>query len=452
MYFSTLFPPSGAEKILLGNTVADNLPVRLLQVFLDQPDAIRTARVGALARKMKSEHVALDTKRKTAERGLSERLATATERLNGAEKRLALIKQASPEDDLATLGRKAVELGATYTRLRATADGIRDTKASAKSARISDERALLDLTENAAAQKLFHGLDPAACPRCETTISPLRKQREVDGHQCAVCDNPLDAPNDEELTDLKEQFEAALRASSAAETALSDALVLAEANLHAATLDLEEIDRRIVAAGSARTANSHANAELDVASAKAVFETLQSISGDAPEPPINQRIFEAAEMILKEEIKKSGKPLYDDLDEEILRLARNFGFAELEHVRLKPQQLHMDVTKGGGKPTSFSSQSPGERLRLRYALLMSLLSVARKHQVAGHPGLLLLDSLKAEEVQQDHAKTLLRGLVQAADEEPGLQILVTTEDRELAASVPGISASISPAAGHTSLF
>ena len=110
------------------------------------------------------------------------------------------------------------------------------------------------------------------------------------------------------------------------------------------------------------------------------------------------------------------------------------------------------LVKRGGATSGFSSQSPGERLRLRYALVVALLRTARARGFAGHPGLLLLDSLKAEEVQDDHAQTLLQGLVTAAAEEPGLQILVTTADQALPRAVSGVTAIITPKAGRITLF
>lgn len=63
-----------------------------------------------------------------------------------------------------------------------------------------------------------------------------------------------------------------------------------------------------------------------------------------------------------------------------------------------------------------------------------------------------LDSLKAEEVQDDHAQTLLQGLVTAAADEPGLQIIVTTADAALPQAVSGVAAIITPKPGRTTLF
>ena len=192
-------------------------------------------------------------------------------------------------------------------------------------------------------------------------------------------------------------------------------------------------------------------AEHELAAATAVVEALQAMTPEDAEPPMSVVVLNAASEILKDEIAQVSATLYSDLSDATRDLALAFGIGELEDIKIKGNG-NMDVTKGGGARSSFSSQSPGERLRLRYALVVAMLRTARTRDIAGHPGLLLLDSLKAEEVQDDHAQTLLQGLVTAAAEEPGLQILVTTADKTLAASVSGVSGTIVPKPNRTTLF
>lgn len=191
--------------------------------------------------------------------------------------------------------------------------------------------------------------------------------------------------------------------------------------------------------------------QSQLAAATAVVEALQAMTPEDAEPPMSVVVLNAASEILKDEIAQVSATLYSDLSDATRDLALAFGIGELEDIKIKGNG-NMDVTKGGGARSSFSSQSPGERLRLRYALVVAMLRTARTRDIAGHPGLLLLDSLKAEEVQDDHAQTLLQGLVTAAAEEPGLQILVTTADKTLAASVSGVSGTIVPKPNRTTLF
>jgi ABC-type ATPase involved in cell division len=76
--------------------------------------------------------------------------------------------------------------------------------------------------------------------------------------------------------------------------------------------------------------------------------------------------------------------------------------------------------------------------------VVALLRIGRRHGVATHPGLLLIDSPRSEEVQDDNAAALLIALEQLCATMPGLQILVTTADEELVARALTASEIISP--------
>jgi ABC-type ATPase involved in cell division len=68
---------------------------------------------------------------------------------------------------------------------------------------------------------------------------------------------------------------------------------------------------------------------------------------------------------------------------------------------------------------------------LRIAVVVALLRIGHRHGIATHPGLLLIDSPRAEEVQDHDAVALLAALERLCIETPGLQILVTTADEDL---------------------
>jgi len=161
------------------------------------------------------------------------------------------------------------------------------------------------------------------------------------------------------------------------------------------------------------------------------------------EEPFALKVLRAAETELDRDLRESSASIYADLSEKVTRLAARFGISEIDRVVVKGNAT-MDIYKGGASSSPFGQQTPGERLRLRYALLVALLRVARDHKIAGHPGLLLLDSLKAEEIQDEDARQLLTGLVEIAGEVPGLQVIATTADRQLASTVEGVAATINP--------
>ena len=449
-YYGAIYPPSGADKVLLGSTPSDYLPVRLMQVFLDMPDATRAMRVSALAKRLDSEHKAEQRRHHDASDSIALQLQAAQQRQAEAEERLAELKAQSPAESLQDLINLASAASRRVADARQTAEAATSAFVEAQQSRVADEKTLNGLRESAAASVLFHGLDPKYCPRCEEPIKSERKQHEHEYHQCAVCDAPLVA-EDDDYAEREQRAVDALAATQAAEKSLSGARSAAETELTEAQKELDSLDERMGHAQAARQATARLEAEHELAAAQAVVQALKQLQPEPVEPPVAQVVLAAADSILREEIKQFSTDLYKDLSTATCRFGVAFGIGELEAVRIKANGT-MDVTKGGGATSTFSSQSPGERLRLRYALVVSLLRLARERGIAGHPGLLLLDSLKAEEVQDDHARILLEGLVTAAAEEPDLQILVTTADRSLATQVSGLAATIEPDPGKTTIF
>ncbi len=450
-YFGVLYPPSGADKILLGSTAGDQLPVRLMQVFLDMPEATRSMRVRALAQRLDSEFKAEQRRGRDTNAAIAKQLQDAQDRQASAGAQLEALSTQAPVESLKDLTALAAAAGARVAAARQAAESAAAAFSEAHFARIADEKALNGLRESKAASRLFHGLNPQYCPRCETPINDERRSREHDHHNCAVCDTTLHVDAQDDTTERETQASEALVATRAAERALDAAKDASQAELSSALDDLKLIDERIAQVQGVRQITERIEAEHELAAATAVVEALQAMTPEDTEPPASVVIFNAASEILKDEITKVSDSLYSELSDTTRDLALTFGIGELENIKIKGNG-HMDVFKGGGPRSSFSSQSPGERLRLRYALVIALLHTARTRDIAGHPGLLLLDSLKAEEVQDDHAQTLLQGLVTAAEAEPGMQILVTTADKSLAASVSGVSDTIIPKPNRTTLF
>lgn len=450
-YFSVVYPPAGADTVLLGSTSSDFLPVRLMQVFLDMPEATRSMRVRALARRLDSELKAEQRRGRDANAMLAKQLAAARTRAEIAEVRLRELQHEAPAESLQELVELAAAAGSRLAEVRQAVEVARAAFAEAQTARVTDEKALNVLRESAAASALFHGLDPRFCPRCETAISSQRKLEEQETHHCAVCDTTLYGDGEDDYAEREQQAVGALAASRAAEKAFDAARSRAATELAEAQSDLDAVDQRIAQAQAVRQVTARVNAEHELAAAQAVVQALEDMNSDEGAPSTAQKVLAATDQILGEEVRRASTELYEDLSGAVRDLALSFGIAELEGIKVKANG-NMDVTKGGGATSSFSSQSPGERLRLRYALVVALLRTARARGIAGHPGLLLLDSLKAEEVQDDHAQMLLQGLVTAASDEPGLQILVTTADQTLAEEVSGVAATIAPKPGRSTLF
>lgn len=441
-YFGAIYPPAGRDRVLIGETVMAGLAGRLLTVFLDLPGAALLTRVKA----------ARDAARNRAKEVTAARAAAATAAAGSRREQLEALREARAALDELALRSPARSASASAADVKALAGRLADAEADwtgagalyrqARVARQHDERTLNDHRESSVARALFHGLDPAACPRCEAPVAAARKAREVRSHICAVCAEPLAAYDDVEAAhDAEVALAAALEASSRAETAALEALELAEADLADLSRRLEAAEVELREARDASATEERASLELAVARAEGALAVLPE--GDPlPADPVDG-VLDALVAELETDMVEASRELYDELGREIAALANGFGMESVTEITVN-RAAALRIIKGGTDAGGFSAQSPGERLRLRIATVIALLRVGHRHGIATHPGLLMLDSLKAEEVQDSDAAALLDALVVAAAETPGLQVLTTSADQSLPAGRLPVDAVIAP--------
>lgn len=451
-YFSVLYPPVGADRVLLGDDTGTGLGTRLLDVFLDLPGAALRARLAAAHGMLKAQSDAKRAQSDATAKALAERVGHARVELERARAALTVLQAQERAGDV-DAARDALSAARTAQDEALAREGELSAELSqARRARIDDQRALNALVENAVAGALLHGLNPAACPRCENSIDDERRRGETLHHTCAVCARPV--PDDDHAADLAERkadAETSLRASESGERLLEAALEAASGRTAAASDAVTTTRQALDRAESGQDAAALAQAEREVAVAETSLSVLESLDPPREAPDAALTVLKAAQDELTSGLTETSKELLDGLNKDIAELARGFGMTNLESVSLK-RNLHMPVVKGGGASAAFGQQSAGERLRLRYALLIALLRIGHRRSIASHPGLLLLDSIKAEEVQDDDAAQLLAALGNICREEPALQILVTTEDASLPAKLSPPPATITPPEGHGALF
>jgi hypothetical protein len=421
-------------------------------VFLDLPYAALRTRVRAVLRSLEGQ-VRANSQRDAAESAsLSARRAEAERTLAAARVALAALDAAHPVEDLRVVAEAAENAAALVAARRSEHDSAAALLSRARESRIDDQRHLLRIKESAVAGALFHGLNPASCPRCELSIDTDRRHRERDAHECAVCARPIAVGEEDQARAEEEQAADALEASEKAERAFAASVEKLSGELAAAQRHLDEVDARLKAAEGAHRVADRAAAELAVAAAEGTVRALEPVNQAlAPRESPDLRIVQALDQMLANDSREAGRSLFAELNEEVAALARGFGMDELEAVDIKANAT-MGVQKGGGARSTFIAQSAGERLRLRFAVVLGLLRVARQHNIASHPGVLLLDSLKAEEIQDADAQQLLEAIVEGAAGEQGVQVIATTADAHLASKVAGVGATISPTSPGEGLF
>lgn len=453
-YSAVLYLPREAEDAVIGDLAGVGLAQRLVLLFV----GIRWARTlvasQAALREARARAAEHEAEQETLQRAATGTVAVKKAELEAAMKKIASLPSDLPTDEqIAAAKASWMALISQHGNVTVElAEAQRDAKAARREAAGLRKR-LTDLTEAALARRLFHGLDPANCPRCSTAIDTDRKQAEKIDRSCAVCARELDLELEAKIDDVDiseedadepesaeslERLVADLNQVAATEQARTDTLTaearrLAE-ELATAEALLETYANQAVQVEQRRVLQTQATA------LEAVITELNNLAGEAAQPTVPDpgaaarlEILEAAVTEAKARVDAGFAEVTDQVNAAILDLAQRFGFETLEDARLN-LAAQLRLVKGGTN-TSFSKQTPGEKLRLRIAVIAALLRVAHQHGVGRHPGLLLIDSIGAEETEPGDLSQFMRELEMITDE-MGIETIVASARPEILAHVP----------------
>ncbi|QEN12933.1 hypothetical protein ACRDU6_09785 [Mycolicibacterium sp. ELW1] len=425
-YFSAINLPAGPDKPLVGEQSMGGLAGRLLQVFLDLPAAAVLTRVKAVRDVLEAEQDARGERTRVATEQRAADRMRAQAALSAAEEELSRLVERSPGPSLTDLADNASRSAREVADAQDERDELNGIFREARRQRQSDEKTLNDLRENEVARILFHGLDPRACPRCETPITKQRRETEVSSHRCAVCTTEV-VGEAEDPQEIVEEAAARLEGSRAAEHRAKEDLESAESNLLRLTQQLATAQEQLRADGTAGTVRERVNAELEVARWNGALEMLpEALGAGNGEPDTVVKVLAAADKVLDQDSKVAASDLLAELNTEITELGHRFGMTALERVEID-RAARLKIIKGGGAQSYFGKQTPGEQVRLRIAVVIALLRIGARRGISTHPGLIMLDSPKAEEVQDLDATALFSELAQLATDNH-IQVLITTAD------------------------
>ena len=452
-YSTVLYLPREAEGAVIGDMAGNGVAQRLVQLFVGIRWARTYSACQAALRQAQSAAANRDEEQETLQRVASSTVTAKRSELDTVKiKRAALPNELPSEADIAAANANWMALITQHAKVVSSHhEAERDAKAAQRRA-TRERKRLTDITEAALARRLFHGLDPAKCPRCSTEIGPDRKEAEKVNHACAVCDRELDLDLDVEIDDAPIDAEEADEAGSSEtlQQLVADLEALAAAEKQTVAIlagQVTTLAKQVTAAETLVERYSSMGAQVDqrraletqAAALEAVIAELRNLTGDAPEPPpppedhAKLEILQAAMSEAKARRDAGFSAVVDEVNAAILDLARRFGFATLEETKLN-LAAQLRLVKGGAA-TSFSHQTPGEKLRLRIAVVVALLRVAHKFGVGRHPGLLLIDSIGAEETEPGNLAEFMRELG-AVTSELGIQTIVASARPEILTHVP----------------
>lgn len=432
-YFGACYLNPGGDEILLGDVNAVGLPARLMELFVDIPYSTALTQLSvASKREGKSRSQEQRRAEGDAEARKAERAAWQSE-LERVSADIAALRDLAVLDVsplLATANHAAAQL----RKSQRVMDEAHQTLTEARSARVHAEQMLLDARETWQARRVLGRLNPVCCPRCEEPLADERHQEERQSASCAVCTRQLPEVDDETAEVLLQGLEQQLQSATQAEETAGEQFKAAE----------EQVDSALAAQRAAANALNTALAtsrnydrlrQLELQAAG--LEGRLAVTGPASETspaPVSAQVVEAVYEALKDSVNAAAKQLFPAMNSQIVELATQFGVQNLDSVRLD-RSGRVNAVKAGVR-TPFKRLSRGDRLRMRIATVIALLRVGAGRGVAAHPGLLLIDSVAAEEVTEVPARTLIAELEAIAEELPDLQIVFTSAQPELVDGLP----------------
>ncbi|MDV6212665.1 hypothetical protein R3Q08_30860 [Rhodococcus erythropolis] len=427
-YFGACYLNPGGENLLLGDVSAVGLPARLLELFVDIPYSTALTQLSvATSREKKIIRQSQRRAEGDADARKSERDSWQSQ-LEQLIEQIAELRTHGAQELSALLGetdRTASELRKQRTAL-AEADQLLEATTSA---RIRAEQAHLDAQETWQAKQVLGRLNPVCCPRCEEPLSSHRGIEEREHANCAVCTRPLPEVDPETAEILLQALAADVEEARAAEgqarrlkagtaTGVDHALAVHNAASIA-------VDQALATSGTVKQLH---DLELHKAGLEGRLAATGPSTSELSDSDSSQVISSVADAV-RETVSSSASRLFPAMNTQIVELATRFGVKNLDSVRLN-RAGQVNAQKAG-VPTIFKKLSRGDRLRMRIATVIALLRTGADRGVTAHPGLLLIDSIAAEEVTKVPARTLIAELQAIAQEIPDLQIFFTTADPAL---------------------
>lgn len=408
---------------LLGNIpVTASLSTPLMQMYLGLPwistlTAAKSALQGA-----RRERDAWDRRNKADQE--SRKVRTDVIRRALDEKRAELATTPSDQEVRAELSRVAPELAAAKSAEGPMQDRVsRDSRAlsDAVALHAADRQELQAHLDAEAAGAVFRMLDPSCCPRCDAAVSDDRRRNEKSTHSCSVCGEHIVTDAGSEA--IQEALEGHVRASrSGVEKAKRD-IVRAEeehSRLRARTLDLDARANQSLARLATFGVRHGIETEIAVLAARLAEAGFETHGG--PQPTDELAVLDALVRETDARVKSVQDEVLEAVSERLAHYARRFGMVNLASAQLRGNAT-LPLVKGG-ESTSYSKVTAGEKLRLKVAAVLAIISVAEARGVGRYPGLLFIDSPGAQEVSQQDLAELVKGLAEVSRDLGCIQIFI----------------------------
>jgi len=422
----------GDYQAIFGDHIADGLNNRLMNMYLGLPWIPTLAALTTVQKKLDEEKGIFSSQSKLEQKQQQDRRICIEQEL--AICRLSLEKLPSDADVRATLGKMNEAHRRAMQNLRESEQALFSMRQEYDELRrilIEDRKDYQNFREAKAASAVFKQIDPTCCPHCQTSISEDRRLREIAEHSCSICGEDITDSEDSDVLEreLKHQLDASTQALEEAAKQVS----LQEnknSECQSQVSYYEDECRRL----EYQTGNfeKRYNLEKKMTGLEFLLDEYPEFSRpkeiDNKDLELNLKVIKASLEETKQRIEALQKELLEEVSEKIREYAMRFGMTSITSVTLKSNS-NLHLIKDGGE-TSYSKCTDGEKLRLKVASIIALISSAEKKGIGRHPGLLLIDSPRSEEMVEDDVSQLIDGLAKLTQELPHLQIIVAATSSE----------------------
>ena len=411
-------------EVLLGDMpVTTGLTSRLMQMYLGVP-WVSTLAAAKTAHQIVEQAVQVFArKNEQGHEASKERIASISAQL--AEKRADLAKIPSDEALRNAIDADAAELADIRRQERAMVEHAERAVAALRELTAihqEDRRDLQTHMDAMSAMAVFRRLEPKCCPRCDHTISKVKKELESSNHSCSVCGESITSSEDGET--IKAELQERVAESDSAVARASTKKEEVEADLATLREEINILQSRLESA-SKELGSAVRRQEVAIAVA-----ALEGRLAEAPISPVAQaddrsdelKILSAVVAETEARVKAVRDGLLTDVSARLVEYAKAFGMENLLEASLKGNAA-LSLVKGG-VPTSYSKVTEGEKLRLKVATVLAMIEISEARGIGRHPGLLMIDSPAAQEVSPVDVDHLIAGLQEVFTKLPHFQVFV----------------------------
>lgn len=436
---STFFLSSSTEaKALFGDLHVDGLPLRLLQLFIGLP-WVSTYSAALTAQKQVEQSLVNQPDQSGMSAVLNSKLLEVEGQLVAARKAHSTDDRGARRLELAKLDEEAVTDRRMAETARVTFERTTASVASISASYNQARRRLKQLEDNRSAGYAFRQLSPTCCPACEAAFEKAAPSvQSADSNTCALCRNNLPVHEDDLDSNRIQDAQALVDELM---TSLQSAQAKLAANEKTARDAAERLRAGTTTAQSLQEAIStlQPDPELVVlqleAQAKQLRELVASLQSPVEDADTQGelKILKAATEVTKSLMTSMQSDVLSEIAGTVMSLAKRFGVSNVTSMhldgggRLKVHQ--------GGADCYFSDLTMGEKLRIKIAISLAAVEVAKRRGHGRHPGLLIIDSPASEEVVNKDFEQMLDAVASAAKDIGGVQIIIGTIARQAVEAV-----------------